>query len=259
MSTIALLTDFGLDDWYVGVMKGVALRINPSASLVDVTHAVAPGNVREGAFVLMNSFSWFPEGAVFCVVVDPGVGSERKIVVAQTSQYSFVAPDNGVLSFVLDKYPDSRIYSFDNRHYALPQTSATFHGRDIFAPAAAHLSRGIPPEMMGAVQTGYVRLERYSPVCTRSGVEGTIEYIDRFGNAITSIEPGHIDTLEKDSLPVVNAGKGNAIPLCRWYRQVPAGAPLALIGSSGFLEVSINGGNAADRLELKVGDRVTVQ
>lgn len=258
MSTIAFLTDFGNDDWYVGTMKGVILGINPHIQLVDIAHNIKAGNIFEGAFALMVSYSYFPKGTVFCVVVDPGVGSGRGVIIAKTSKYTFVGPDNGVLSFATAQCKNVVVHKLTNRKFQLSNTSNTFHGRDIFAPIAAHLSKGVSIKQTGPQIKKYVQLEWKSPDVTGKTITGNIVYIDHFGNAITTIEKKHLKKLQKKTGLFVKAGSKRKIPLYSFYREVKIDSPLALIGSSGFLEVSINGGNAAERLNLKVNDRIQI-
>jgi hypothetical protein len=184
--TIALLTDFGISDIYVGVMKAVMRTICPTAQFIDITHSIQPQNVAQGAFALYNAYQFFPIGTIFLVVVDPGVGSQRRAIVAQYNGYKFVAPDNGVLSYVLN---DSRqeIVELTNSAYRLKQTSATFHGRDIFAPAAAHLAAGKALLELGAPPDDMIRLPSPRMEIYGSRVTGEVLHIDHFGNIVTSI------------------------------------------------------------------------
>jgi len=164
-STIALLTDFGTQDTYVGVMKAVMLGINPAAQFIDLTHEIRPQNVRQAALVLLNTYRYCPPGTVFLTVVDPGVGGGRKPIAVRAGDYSFVAPDNGLLSYVLDELPEKHIVELTEKHiveltnsaYRLPTVSHTFHGRDVFAPAAAHLAAGVPLESLGTIQANYAK------------------------------------------------------------------------------------------------------
>jgi len=185
---IALLTDFGLRDHYVGTMKGVVLSICRDATLVDISHDVAPQDVRDGALELAVTYRYFPAGTVFLVVVDPGVGSTRRGIAADVGDYRFVAPDNGVLSVVFDQTPPRLAVELTNRAYARPTISKTFEGRDRFAPAAAWLANGIELASLGDEATALVRLEIPRPRTTESGVDGEVLRVDRFGNLMTNID-----------------------------------------------------------------------
>ncbi len=274
----AILTDFGTEDSYVGTMKAVMLAIAPDLQIVDITHAIQPQNIREGAFALMNSYRFFPEGTVFCVVVDPGVGSARKPIAAKCAGYHFVAPDNGLLSYSLDKLAAAyQAVSLDNPAYHLPRASHTFHGRDIFAPAAARLARD-PACLKDMGQT----LERILslPVpqlsYTRGRVIGEVMRIDHFGNIITSIgllrwvddDELSLDALWHDGSPALRLSAASASVtihshsihgISRAYHEAPLGAALALIDSNGFLEIGANQGNAADLLDVEQGDKVMLR
>lgn len=275
---IALLTDFGLDDIYVSVMKAVMLNICPSAQIVDVTHAVQPQNVREAAFALLNSYHYFPTGTTFCVVVDPGVGSDRLAIAVKSKQYHFVAPDNGILSYALAHLgADYQAILLENPSYQAPTLSRTFHGRDIFAPAAAHLAQW--PEvfaLMGGELDQIVTFPAPQLSFARQRLIGEVMHIDHFGNVITSI--GSFSWSGSDSL-TLSATWGEDIPLMQLssnnahitihshtihrishaYYEVTPGEILAQIDSNGFLEISANQDNAADRLDVQLGDKVMLR
>ena len=274
----AILTDFGTEDSYVATMKAVMLAIEPDLQIVDITHAIQPQNIREGAFALMNSYRYFPEGTVFCVVVDPGVGSARKPIAVRCDGYHFVAPDNGLLSYSLDKLAAAyQAVSLDNPAYHLPKASHTFHGRDIFAPAAARLARDPACLMdMGQKLERILSLPKPQLSYTRHGVTGEVMRIDHFGNIITSI--GLLRQMDDDELSFValwHAGSqtlrlsaASAIVtihshcihgICRAYHEAQLGAALALIDSNGFLEIGANQGNAADLLDAAQGDKVMLR
>ncbi len=255
MAVIALLTDFGTRDWYVGSMKGVVLDLEPRARLVDITHAIAPGDVSSGAFALASSLSSFPKGTVFLVVVDPGVGGSRRALAAAADDYWIVGPDNGVLSLVLCQARDASVHAIQNPSYMRHPVSSTFHGRDVFAPAAAHLVKGTPLSDFGPSVTEYVRLPWPEPKVGAHSVQGQVVYVDGFGNAITSIRASALSAVGFRPSQA-KCGAAGSIPVCTFYQQVEAGSPLALIGSSGFLEISINMGSAQETLGLKVGDSV---
>jgi S-adenosylmethionine hydrolase len=275
-STIALLTDFGTQDTYVGVMKAVMLQINPAAQFIDLTHDIRPQNVRQAAYMLMNAYRYFPAGTIFLCVVDPGVGGVRKAIAVQGGGYRFVARDNGLLSYVLDELPEKQIVELTNSDYRLPTISHTFHGRDVFAPAAAHLAAGVPLEALGTAQANYARQMNPMVNITPKAIIGQILHHDHFGNLITSI--GHIAwlddgqarltprfkkglepvTFQADGV-VITAGNVTLTGIQRTYGTGKLGEPLALVDSSGFLEIAINQGNAASRLNLPPTTQVVIQ
>ncbi len=257
MGIITLTTDFGAADWFAGVMKGVIARIAPRTEVIDLTHQVPRGDIRAGAFALAAAYRFFPRGTVHLAVVDPGVGSTRPAIAVRTDQYAFVGPDNGLLSWALEGEKVKAIRALENQAYFLPEVSQTFHGRDIFAPVAAHLSRGISIQRLGPARDGYRQLVMTPPRRTRAGVEGEVIYIDHFGNAITNIRRDALQ-ISADTRLEVRLGRRRLCPLARFYQAVPAGKPVALLGSSGFLEIAINGGSAAKELSLRTGDKVFV-
>ncbi|RMG86329.1 MAG: hypothetical protein D6712_07790, partial [Chloroflexi bacterium] len=186
--TIVLLTDFGVTDIYVGVMKGVMRAICPSATFIDLTHAVQPQNVREGAYHLFNSYRYFPEGTVFLVVVDPGVGSARRPIIVRANGYTFIAPDNGILAYTLqDLGGEYEAYELANPEYHMPDMSVTFHGRDIFAPGAAHAAAGVPLAQFGPRLEQIKSLPTPQMVIQEHKISGEVMHIDHFGNVATSI------------------------------------------------------------------------
>lgn len=258
MHILTLTTDFGTRDWFVGTMKGVALGINPRAAVVDITHEIPPGDIRAGAFALMAGCRFFPKGTVHVVVVDPGVGSQRRAIAAQTVNYTFVGPDNGVLSWALAGEKVKTIRQLENAKYFLKTISRTFHGRDIFAPAGAHLGRGLPLKELGRELKDFIRLPWPEPTSRGNDVRGEVVYIDRFGNAITNIATGLITRRGRLSCEAIGDRKMRCA-LAEFYGAVPAGSPTALIGSSGFLELAVNGGSAAKRFGLKIGGAVIVR
>ncbi|MHC1764771.1 MAG: S-adenosyl-l-methionine hydroxide adenosyltransferase family protein [Verrucomicrobiia bacterium] len=259
MAIITLTTDFGLQDWFVGTMKGVVLGIAPSATLVDITHEIAPGDVQAGAFALAAAFRFFPPGTVHVAVVDPGVGSDRAAIVVETERYRFVGPDNGLLSLAVDQAgPRKSVYRLEDRRWFLSHVSQTFHGRDVFAPVAAHLSNGVPATELGPEPANFQRLAMPGPVQTPQGWTGSIVCIDRFGNAITNL-PDHLPIFQQSLLVRVRAGQSaDTVRLSSSYSAVPKGEPLAILGSSGFLEIAVNGESAAQVLGLAVGASVEV-
>jgi S-adenosylmethionine hydrolase len=252
MSIITLTTDFGTRDWFVGSMKGVILGVNPQALVVDITHEVPPGDIRAGAFALAVSCRCFPRNSVHVAVVDPGVGSHRAAIVVKTSDYCFVGPDNGVLSVALAKEKVLEIWQVENEGYLRQPVSSTFHGRDVFAPVAARLTQRVLMDSLGRPLKDYLRLDWPKPQVVGGLLRGQIVYIDHFGNAISNIE-----SLEK-SAGTVRVPDKVQCGLKKFYQEVPAGQPLAILGSTGYLEIAVNGGHAAQKFGLKLGDPVEI-
>ena len=255
MSIITLTTDFGLTDWFAGTMKGVILGINPRAHLVDITHGVPGGDIRAGAFALAASYRYFQRGTIHVAVVDPGVGSDRRAIAVQTANGVFVGPDNGVLSLAVAREKVESIRRLENARYFLHAVSRSFHGRDIFAPVAAHLSKGLAAAELGPAPADMVMLDWPKPEKGPASIRGEVIYLDRFGNAITNI--GN-DLLSLGGAASLCVRKKFRVPLKPFYQAVPPGHAVALPGSSGFLEVAVNGGSAAVKLGIKVGSAVAV-
>jgi S-adenosylmethionine hydrolase len=254
---IALLTDFGSKDGNVAVMKGVILSIAPQVQLVDLSHDVGPQDVREAAWILGRSAPYFPAGTIHLVVVDPGVGTERRPMAARLGSQRFVGPDNGVATRLIDRAEKEDqprgFFRLDRPVYWLPEVSRVFHGRDLFAPVAAHLAGGVPLEEVGTVFGDPVRLPLVTAQVFEKGVRGSVEYIDRFGNVRTNIT--REDLGEHRSLTVEIAG-ARLGPLAETFGDRPEGELVALVGSTGDLIVSVVNGSAADRLGSRVGDPV---
>ena len=258
MNIITLTTDFGAADWFVGTMKGVILGLQPRAHLVDITHEIPAGDIRAGAFALAASYKFFPKRTVHVAVIDPGVGSERRAIVVQTANYFFVGPDNGVLSLALAHEKIKAAHQITNEQLFLHPVSNTFHGRDVFAPVAANLSKGLPLGKVGSLIKEFVKLNWPEPQRAANSIKGEIVYIDRFGNAITNISNATLAPLAESSCEIFVRGK----PLCAlqpFYQAVPQGNPVAVPGSSGFLELAVNGGSAAEQFKLKVAETVIVR
>ncbi len=252
---ITLLTDFGTSDNFVGIMKGVILSINPGAVVVDITHQVPPQDVWTAAYLLATAHRYFPPGTIHVAVVDPGVGTGRRAIVLETERAFFVAPDNGLLTPILKEEKIRRIIALTERRYWLPEPSATFHGRDVFAPVAAHLSRGVPPEKMGSLIEDPVLLEWPYPQKRPDGsIVGHVLHIDRFGNIITDIRR---EDLAGDV--VVEIADRRIRGLRRTFAEVEVGEPLAYIGSTGRLEIAIRQGNAAETFRVCRGDELIVR
>ena len=273
---ITLTTDFGLTDAYVAAMKGVILGINSEAKLIDICHTIRPQNIPQAAFVLNTVYQFFPERTIHVVVVDPGVGSERRAIILRTPLADFVAPDNGVLSYIIEQCKSVKgVRSINNRQQrelepsleaiaiTRPQfwrspVSPTFHGRDIFAPVAARLSLGSPPIDFGEKITTLTVLPLLHPHNALDGsLVGHILHIDNFGNLITNIRSENLPQTEKTI--TIQVRNYLILGLSRTYAEGKEKELLALIGSSGHLEVSLKGGSAADFLNAEVGDEVTIK
>ena len=254
---IALLTDFGLRDHYVGTMKGVVLGICPDATFVDISHEIAPHDVLGGALELAAAYRYFPPATIFLTVVDPGVGSTRRGIAAVIGDYRFVAPDNGVVSVVLDQMPLTLAVELTDRKYARPTISKTFEGRDRFAPAAGWLASGVEVTALGRPASSLVRLDIPLPRATTDGVDGEIVRVDRFGNLTSNIDDG---TIAKLGGAVRVAIGSRVIPrIVSTYADAAPGELCALVGSSERLEIAVNGGSAAVMLGLGRGAVVQVR
>lgn len=250
---ISLTTDFGLSDGYVGTLEGVILSICPSAKITHLSHLIPPQDIYAAAFVLYQSYRFYPSYAVHCVVVDPGVGSERRAVAIRTKLGSFVGPDNGIFSLVLAQAEVQQAVSLTNPIYQLKSISSTFHGRDIFSPAAAHLAAGAPLEVLGDPVTGLTRFD------FRTGLEAgqsRVIHIDHFGNLVLDVTDQDIP--EPAKLTVSIAGR-TIRSLSKTFADVAEGEPLIYVGSThGHLEIAVRNGNAAQTLGLRRGDVVQI-
>jgi S-adenosyl-L-methionine hydrolase (adenosine-forming) len=254
LSLLTLLSDFGLNDVYVGVLKGVIAQVNPTLKVIDLTHQIAPQDVMAAQFNLINSYPFFPAGTVHVAVVDPGVGGKRRAIAIQLKDGFLVGPDNGIFTELLANRTIVQTVELNHSEYwrnASP--SSTFHGRDIFAPCGAHLASGVPIEKLGDAIDPATLVQRPFPVCTSTttGCVGSVQYIDRFGNVITNI-PGRLVEGKTWSLTI---GK-QKIPGCRTYGDVQPGQPLALVGSHGWVEIAISNGDARYQLRLNWGNEV---
>jgi S-adenosylmethionine hydrolase len=258
VNVITLVTDFGAKDWFVGTMKGVLLRAARRANIVDITHEIPAGEIRTGAFALAASCRFFPKGTVHVAVVDPGVGSARRPIAVQTTDYYFVGPDNGVLSLALVHETIKQVRVLESAKYFLQPVSRTFHGRDIFAPVAAQLSNGLSMQKLGRTVKDFTQLTWPEVKRTAHTIAGEILYLDRFGNAITNVERAALSDLELTQCTVSGRGQWRC-PVGAFYQGVPRGQPVALIGSTGRLEIAVNGGSAAKQLHLRIGDRVVLR
>jgi S-adenosyl-L-methionine hydrolase (adenosine-forming) len=274
---ITLTTDFGVADSYVGTMKGVMLNIAPDTRLVDISHQIAPQNVRQAAYVLYAAYPFFPSHTVHLVVVDPGVGSVRRSIGLRTPRGSFIGPDNGVFSYVMTSEPVEALVELADPRYHLGAVSHTFHGRDIFAPAAAHLTAGIPiaelgPPVLDPIIFPLPRLEIVDQAIT-----GEVLHIDHFGNVVTTIgrllwdkdklllAPAFRERGDRERVhfraddAVVIAMEEEIARVRRTYAEVEPGEILALVGSGGHLEIAVREGNAARKLGLRLGDKIVLR
>jgi len=261
VSIITLLSDFGLKDPYVAEMKAVILSTHPQARIVDITHEIEKFNIRMGAFVLASATPYFPAGTIHVAVVDPGVGTKRRPITVETKRGYYVGPDNGLLMLAAQKEGVGHVYHVNNPQYMLPRVSRTFHGRDVFAPVAAHLARGTPPSEFGPEIHDCVLPEFAKPHVRKGELLGEVLHIDNFGNVVSNISAEDLEKMgmrEGCSLRVKLDGKTLTLKLCSAYGEVPAETPLAIIGSGDFLEVSVNQGSASRTLKVKPGDSIRI-
>lgn len=258
-----------MEDAYVPAMKGTMLSICPDVQLVDVTHEIQPQEIMEAGFILQSALPFFPEGSIHLVVVDPGVGTDRRAVALRTENHWFVGPDNGIFPLVLDEASPEAMVSLDNPEYWWsPSPSTTFHGRDIFAPAAAHLASGEPLKNIGSPIDSLEPLQWARPSVGAGIVQGWVMHIDHFGNCITNIrrstlaEAAELDQEDPPlgAFPTLDAYVGNTVlnELHATYGAVPESNPLLVFGSTGYLEISVNGGDAAELLDIRKGDSVKI-
>ncbi len=256
---ITLLTDFGTQDHYVASIKGVILRINPNCTLIDITHQVRPHDIREGAFVLANASPYYPKGTIHLAVVDPGVGSPRKPILFVTRNYFFLGPDNGLLSLAAERDGVKQAIALNSRRFFLPKISTIFHGRDIFAPVAGHLSLGVKPSLLGSEIDSWVEVRLDKPRLRKNMLVGSVVHVDNFGNIISDIHEEQLFRFARGRRFVIKAGKVSLRELKKGYWEVKKGGLMALLGSGGFLEVSVREGNAQKMLKMKSGDKIRIQ
>jgi hypothetical protein len=261
---VALLTDFGIEDHYVGAVRGAILTVCPEANLVDVVHGLPALDVMAGAFALAAAYRFFPAGTVFLAVVDPGVGSARRALAVEAAGYRFVGPDNGLLSFVLRDARPARVHEITNAGLFRFEVAPTFHARDVFGPVAGHLARGLALEDVGPALSDPILLPD-EPV-RRLGPEEwqtTVLHVDRFGNLVTHLHRdelrGILGELDEDLTGMAAVVEGIVVPLARTYADVPEGEPCALVGGSGRLEVAVNRGNASRLLGATQGAPIRVR
>jgi S-adenosylmethionine hydrolase len=266
VAAVVLLTDFGTRDAYVGVMKGVILSRHPGLPVVDLGHDIDPHSILSGAYLLCAAWDYFPAGSAFCAVVDPGVGSSRGTLLAEQGGRYLIAPDNGLPSLLARMHPRLEVYTLDTAAvlslHPPPEgvrLSHTFHGRDLFAPAAALCAAGQAGSIRGAALRPQLLPEAFVQHVGPAGrlLRGTVLHVDRFGNCVTSVHRSDLEPLQ--GLLLVEAGAVRLRGLSRTYAEVARGEPLALVGSFGFLEISLREDSAARALGLKTGDPVTVR
>jgi S-adenosyl-L-methionine hydrolase (adenosine-forming) len=258
MAIITLTTDFGAGSPYVAAMKGVILDINPEVGLVDVSHDVRPQDVRHGAVLLAEATPWFPPETIHVAVIDPGVGSDRKMIYARIGDQKYLAPDNGLLSLLAKRSRPARIVELTNAEYWLPEVSRTFHGRDILSPVAAQLSLGLEPERLGPVTDQLQMLDWPEPSRSANRIEGQVLWIDHFGNAITNITSGILPAGESNRVRIQCAGR-EITGVVIAYGNRKQGELIALIGSSGYLELAVVNGSAGKMLRIESGAPVAVE
>lgn len=258
---ITLLSDFGLKDPYISEMKAVILSTCPDVRIVDVSHEIEKFNIRMGAFVLASATPYFPAGTIHVAIVDPGVGTKRRPLVVETKRGFYVGPDNGVVMLAARKEIICHVYCVDNPRYMLPRVSKTFHGRDIFAPAAAHLAKGASPSNFGPEIQDYMLPGFTKPRLREDKLSGEIIYTDDFGNLVTNITMGDLEKIgiiEGATFLVEFKDRRVLLRLCSAYGEVPTKSSLAIIGSGGFLEFSVNQGSASQVFGMKTRDNVLV-
>lgn len=258
---ITFTTDFGLIEHYVGAMKGVIYSIHPSAQLVDVTNSVQSFDVLDGAIAISQAYSYFPPDSIHLVVVDPGVGGTRRPLVARIGQHFFVGPDNGVFSLVYDREESISVRHITAEHYFRQPVSNTFHGRDIFAPVAAYISKGVELDKFGDEITDYVRFAAPKPKTTGANAwKALVLKVDKFGNLITNVTPKDLPQLFEPSAPPfkVTVGKAEVTKMQSNYADGAQGEIFCILGSAGFLEISANRNSAARLAEANKGSEVTI-
>lgn len=256
---ITLTTDFGLRDPYVAEMKAVILSVSPSVTIVDITHEIEKFDIHMGAYVLASASPFFPEGTIHVAVVDPGVGTQRRPMLIQTRHSFYVGPDNGLLVLAARNQGIEHFYEITNRKLMLPWVSRTFHGRDIFASAAAHLARGTPasefgPEIYDVITPVFTKVTQKKDMLI-----GEVLHVDGFGNIITNLTGKELEQLDiKEVVRLTLKNLELKLRLCKAYAEGKPQEPLAIIGSHNFLEISINQGNAANKFKIRTGDKIKI-
>jgi S-adenosylmethionine hydrolase len=256
---ITLTTDYGTNDHLVGTLKGVILKINPDATIVDITHNVTPFDVLDAALAIGSSYSYFPPRTIHVVVVDPGVGTSRRPLLVSADNQYFIAPDNGVLSLIYDRAPDTLVRHATAEHYFLQPVSNTFHGRDVFAPLAAWLSKTWQPGSMGEDITDFKRFKLPAPKASNGVVKGVVMRVDNYGNLVTNFREEDLpkNSLKKGTISL-QVGKHAVSKFVPTFAVGNAGEPIAYLGSSGYLEIALNKGNASRTLAIGRGTAVVL-
>jgi S-adenosylmethionine hydrolase len=258
---ITLLTDFGLSDPYPALMKGVILSINPEVTIIDISHSIDKFNVKMGAFILAYAVDYFPEKSIHIAVVDPGVGTARKPLIVECFKGYLIGPDNGLLIPAAEKLGIKEVYEIDLSKVSTSYTSQTFHGRDVFAPIAARISKGESPDLFGKPYSNYVKLTLPKPKVTDEYILGEVLYVDSFGNLVTNIDNSAIKALDikiGDFLLIETVNGSFRVKFAKAYGDVEQGSPLAIIDSFGRLELAVNLGDGSKYFQLKVGDTVKI-
>ena len=253
---ITLTSDFGLADSYAAQIKGVILNINPLSTIVDITHEINKFNIQTGAFMLASAVSYFPKGTIHVAIVDPGVGTKRRALLIITKQGYFIGPDNGLLILAAEHQEITNVYEILNSKYMLPHISETFHGRDVFAPVAAYLEKGVKPEEFGSIIDDPVKPDFIQIKHEKNNIHCSVLHIDSFGNIITNLEKNHVPT---GTLNITLQDICFELELKKTYGETKPKDPIAIIGSHGFLEIAVNQGNAADIYHIKIGDKITIK
>lgn len=260
-AVVTLTTDFGLNDHFIGTMKGVILNIAPDAEIVDICHSVQPFDVLDGALTIAQSYSYFPNGTIHVVVVDPGVGTARRPILLSTERQYFVAPDNGVLSMVYSREERLRVRHITGEHYFLQPISNTFHGRDVFAPVAGYLAKGVDGEKFGDEVSDFVRFNapKPKPVDAQT-LRGVVLKVDRFGNLVTNFTPVDVPALFRTPPPAfkIIVGKREITGMCSTYSEGSPNEPFGILGSMGYLEIAANRAAAAQLIGVGKGTEVSI-
>lgn len=255
---ITLTTDFGSGSKYVAQMKGVILAINPDVSIIDLSHEIPPQDIHRGSLALVDTTPWFPSDSIHVAVIDPGVGTSRELLYAQINGHHYICPDNGLLDRLAAKDSPDRIVALTNDKYWLPDRSSTFHGRDVIAPTAAHVSLGVGPTELGNAKNDLVRLDWPEVRIVPGKISGTIQSVDSFGNLITDITGAMLEDAPRDESVLIHCDEHQTHGIFETYADQPAMTLIALIGSSGQLEIAIVNDSAKIMLGVNVGTPVTV-
>lgn len=258
MKTIALLSDFGVDDNYVGLMKGVILTVNPRVHLIDITHQIKSHSLKQAAFLLLKSYSYFPKGTIFLAVIDPGVGSARRAISVKTRNYYFVGPDNGILAPAADHDRIDKIVSLDNRKYFLTDVSRSFQGRDIFAPVAAYLSKNIKIGSLGRTKRRMEPLALPRAQVKGNTLKGEVIYVDKFGNLITNIRRSDLLDFAGGKKFIARIGASSIRDIYACYADAKGHRPFFIEGSFSYLEISLREKRAKDYLKATAGRQIII-